>query len=118
MSVIPDGTYSIELPFGNGAITDPGEGRFLNILPQGSLGPDAHKVSWLIWSTGAIIIVLALQIKIAYKSDKGGYALQFVKSGKYLTWNDEPSMNNKLVTGDKPRYFRITPHDYERDKYT
>jgi len=92
--------YSIELPFGGGNITDTGEGRYLNLLPQGSLGPDAHK------------------IKVVYNSDKGGYAFQFANSGKYLTWINEPSMNNKLVTGDKPRYFRITPHEYEKDKYT
>ena len=44
MATIPDGTYSIELPFGAGAITDAGEGRYLTLLPPGSLGPENHKV--------------------------------------------------------------------------
>ena len=45
MPIIPDGIYSIEVPFGGGAITDTGEGRYCNLLPPGALGPDANKVN-------------------------------------------------------------------------
>jgi hypothetical protein len=44
MHKIADGTYAIALPHGNTTITDPGEGRWLNLLPPGSLGNDADKV--------------------------------------------------------------------------
>ncbi|KAG8708609.1 hypothetical protein FRC09_001140 [Ceratobasidium sp. 395] len=98
---VPDGVYSIQLPFGGGSITDAGEGRYLNLLDPGTLGPDAHK------------------IKAYYKDDKGAYSLQFEKSGKYLTWADETlHMNTKLVVGDKPRYFKIAKHQFEEDKFS
>ncbi|KAF8600445.1 hypothetical protein BDV93DRAFT_525452 [Ceratobasidium sp. AG-I] len=100
MATIPDGTYCIELPMGGPSITDSGEGRYLNLLPQGSLGPDAHKIN------------------IVYNSSQGAYAFKFAASGKCLTFLGEPGMNNKLVTGDKPRYFKISKHEYEQDKYT
>ncbi|KAG9086942.1 hypothetical protein FS749_003269 [Ceratobasidium sp. UAMH 11750] len=96
---IPDGIYTIELPFGQGAITDTGEGRYLNLLPHGSLGPDADKIS------------------AVYKAERGGYALQFEKSKKYLTWVEALRMNTKLVAGDKPRHFQITRHDYQEDMF-
>ncbi|KAG9082631.1 hypothetical protein FS749_006704 [Ceratobasidium sp. UAMH 11750] len=98
-SPVPDGIYSISLPFNGGAITDPGEGRYLLLLKPDSLGPHAHK------------------IKVVYKHEKGAYTLQFEHSKEYLTWDGVPSQNNKLLTGDKPRYFKITQHHYETDKF-
>ncbi|CAE6461104.1 unnamed protein product [Rhizoctonia solani] len=99
MSTVPDGVYSLELPFEQGSITDTGHGRWINILQPGSLGPDAHKV------------------KVTYNKDKGAYTLQFEKSKLYITYEQEPRVNNKLIPGDKPRYFQIKPHDYDEDKY-
>ncbi|KAG9120730.1 hypothetical protein FRC07_003651 [Ceratobasidium sp. 392] len=97
---VPDGVYSISLSSGGaGSITDTGEGRYLSLLPHGALGDDADKIN------------------VAYKPEKGAYSLQFAKSGKYLTWLDEPRMNNKLVTGDKPRYFKIAKHEYYEDLF-
>ncbi|CAE6498810.1 unnamed protein product [Rhizoctonia solani] len=99
MSRIEDGLYVIGLPFGESYITDPGEGRFLPLLPTGNLGKDANK------------------IKLQYKEDKGAYSLQFEKSGKYLTFEGPPSINNKLLDGDKPRYFKIEAHPYAQGQY-
>lgn len=58
------------------------------------------------------------QIKVAYNSNRGAYSFQFSKSGKYLTYLGELFMNSKLVTGDKPAWFKITKHHYELDKFT
>lgn len=44
MARVPNGIYSIDLPYGAGSITDAGEGRFLTILPVGALGPTKHQV--------------------------------------------------------------------------
>ncbi|CAE6431298.1 unnamed protein product [Rhizoctonia solani] len=99
-SNISDGVYSLELPFEQGCICDTGEGRWVNVLQPGSLGPDAHKV------------------KVTYHKDKGAYSLQFEKSELYLTFDGMPTINNKLIPGHKPRYFRIEPHDYDEDKHT
>ncbi|KAG8707089.1 hypothetical protein FRC09_002033 [Ceratobasidium sp. 395] len=99
MTNIPDGCYFIQLPNSETAITDPGEGRYLHLLPHGTLGPDADK------------------ILVKHNDDKGAYSLQFEKSKKYLTYLNDPSMNNKLVDGDKPRYFKIAKHPYYPDQY-
>ncbi|CAE6461115.1 unnamed protein product [Rhizoctonia solani] len=99
MAAIPDGVYKIQLPHGNSFITDPGEGRFLHLLPDEALGKNADK------------------IKVTYNSERGAYSLQFEKSKKYLTFEREPSRNNKLVDGDKPRYFKIDKHSYYADHY-
>ncbi|QRV81690.1 hypothetical protein RhiJN_09705 [Ceratobasidium sp. AG-Ba] len=95
---VPDGVYSCELPNGV-CITDSGEGRWLNLMPPNSLGRDAHKII------------------VKYNLDRGAYSLQFEKSKSYLTFDGVPSNNNKLLPGDKPRYFTITPHEYEKDKF-
>ncbi|KAG8751316.1 hypothetical protein FRC12_012509 [Ceratobasidium sp. 428] len=97
---VPDGTYSIELPFDGGCITDPGEGRFLHLLPHGVLGEDADKIN------------------VLYKPEKGCYIFQFAKSKKYLTWEGDLKTNTKLIDGDKPSCFKITKHNYEEDKFT
>ncbi|CAE6426308.1 unnamed protein product [Rhizoctonia solani] len=99
MSKIEDGVYIISVPMGPGCITDPGEGRWVPLVPHKSLGKDADK------------------IKIKYNQDKGAYSLQFEKSGKYLTFEGSPSINNKLLDGDKPRYFKIAQHPYASDQY-
>ncbi|KAG8685088.1 hypothetical protein FRC11_011147 [Ceratobasidium sp. 423] len=99
MSTIPDGVYIISVPMGPGCITDPGEGRWVPLVPHNSLGKDADK------------------IKIKYNHDQGAYSLQFEKSGKYLTFEGMPRMNNKLLDGDKPRYFKIDQHPYGPDQY-
>ncbi|KDN47617.1 hypothetical protein RSAG8_03407, partial [Rhizoctonia solani AG-8 WAC10335] len=99
MPTIDDGVYSLELPFEQGCISDTGVGRYINILQPGSLGPDAHKV------------------KVTYNKEKGAYTLQFEKSKLYITFEDEPRVNNKLLPGNKPRYFRIEPHDYDEGNY-
>ncbi|KAG8708610.1 hypothetical protein FRC09_001141 [Ceratobasidium sp. 395] len=99
MTAVPDGVYAIQLPNSDTAITDPGEGRYLHLLPHGALGQDADK------------------IKVNYNGDKGAYSLQFEKSKKYLSYTDVPAMNNKLIDGDKPRYFKITKHDYYPDQF-
>ncbi|KAG8738655.1 hypothetical protein FRC11_001214, partial [Ceratobasidium sp. 423] len=98
-STIADGVYSLELPFEQGCICDTGEGRWVNILQPGSLGPDAHKV------------------KVTHNKEKGAYSLQFEKSKLYITFDGLPKINNKLIPGHKPRYFRIEPHDYDEGKY-
>ncbi|CAE6445587.1 unnamed protein product [Rhizoctonia solani] len=99
MSHIGDGVYSITIPFGPGCITDPGEGRWVPLVPSGSLGSDADK------------------IRVVFNQDRGAYSLQFEKSKKYITFGGEPSMNNKLLTGDKPRYFKIEQHPYGPGQY-
>ncbi|CAE6411133.1 unnamed protein product [Rhizoctonia solani] len=99
MPAINDGVYSLELPFEQGCISDTGSGRYINVLQPGSLGPDAHKV------------------KVTYNKEKGAYTLQFEKSKLYVTFEDEPRVNNKLLPGNKPRYFRIEPHEYDEGKY-
>ncbi|CEL62831.1 hypothetical protein RSOLAG1IB_12581 [Rhizoctonia solani AG-1 IB] len=99
MSQIADGVYTISLPHGDSRITDPGEGRWLNLLPGGSLGKDADK------------------IRIKFNGDRGGYSLQFEKSGKYFTFEGSPFPNNKLLDGDKPRYFKIQKHEFYPDMY-
>ncbi|QRV96125.1 hypothetical protein RhiJN_24143 [Ceratobasidium sp. AG-Ba] len=96
---VPDGIYCIQVPYEGGGITDVGEGRWLEFLPKGNLGPDAHKVV------------------VKYNMDKNAYSFQFEKSKKFITYGNEPSMNNKLVLGDKPRYFTIRPHEYETDQF-
>ncbi|KAF8600780.1 hypothetical protein BDV93DRAFT_510631 [Ceratobasidium sp. AG-I] len=91
---------SIRTSYGQGSVTDPGEGRFLHVLPHGALGEDADKIA------------------IKYNADRGAYSLKFTKSGKFLTHADEPLHPNiKMVDGDKPAYFKITPHEYEKDKF-
>ncbi|KAG8738962.1 hypothetical protein FRC12_016470 [Ceratobasidium sp. 428] len=97
---VPDGVYSIQLPFGGSSITDTGEGRYISLLPPGELGEDADK------------------IQVAYKHEKGAYSFRFEKSKKYLTWEGDLRMNTKLIDGDKPRYFRITKHDFQEDGFT
>ncbi|KAJ1301167.1 hypothetical protein OPQ81_003578 [Rhizoctonia solani] len=99
MSNIENGVYIFSVPMGQGCITDPGEGRFLHLLPHGALGEDADK------------------IRVNYNQDKGAYSLQFEKSKKYLSFLGEPSMNNKLVPDDKPRYFKIERHPYYPDMH-
>ncbi|CAE6484085.1 unnamed protein product [Rhizoctonia solani] len=99
MSKIEDGVYIISVPMGPGCITDPGEGRWVPLVPHNSLGKDADK------------------IRIKYNHDQGAYSLQFEKSGKYLTFDGLPAMNNKLLDGDKPRYFKIEQHPYSPDQY-
>ncbi|QRV96126.1 hypothetical protein RhiJN_24144 [Ceratobasidium sp. AG-Ba] len=98
-SSVPDGVYSICLPNSQDCITDTGEGRWLNLMQKGYLGPDAHKII------------------VKYIAERGGYYLQFEKSKKYITFDGEPSMNNKLLDGDKPRYFKITAHEYYPDLF-
>ncbi|CAE6411121.1 hypothetical protein ACGC1H_006416 [Rhizoctonia solani] len=99
MSKIEDGVYIISVPMGPGCITDPGEGRWVPLAPHKSLGKDADK------------------IRIKYSHDKGAYSFQFEKSQKYLTFEGMPSMNNKLLDGDKPRYFKIEEHPYHPDMH-
>ncbi|CCO36410.1 hypothetical protein RSOLAG1IB_11654 [Rhizoctonia solani AG-1 IB] len=99
MPGINDGVYTISIPFGPGCITDPGEGRWVPLVPHGSLGPDADK------------------ILVRFNPDRGAYSLQFEKSKKYLTFEREPFPNNKLLDGDKPRYFKIEQHPYAPDQY-
>ncbi|QRW10444.1 hypothetical protein RhiLY_09443 [Ceratobasidium sp. AG-Ba] len=84
---------------GRGSVTDPGEGRWVPLLPRDTLGPDADK------------------IELTFNIDKGGYSLKFKKSQKYLTFDGPPSINNKLLDGDKPRYFKIEQHSYDSDRY-
>lgn len=43
MSILPDGTYSIELPLDPFFITDMGD-RPVSLLRQGVMGKEAHKV--------------------------------------------------------------------------
>ncbi|KAG8700503.1 hypothetical protein FRC11_012876, partial [Ceratobasidium sp. 423] len=64
-----------------------------------SLGPEAHKV------------------KVVYHKDKGAYSLQFEKSKEYIGYEGEPEMNKKLIDSDKPRYFKLQPHEYQHGKY-
>ncbi|KAG8708608.1 hypothetical protein FRC09_001139 [Ceratobasidium sp. 395] len=97
---LPDDVYSIQLPYGNNlAITDPGEGRWVHLLPEGEAGPDAHK------------------IKIVYHTSKGAYALIFRLTDKYLRFDDSPSEAKKLVDGDEPRFFKIAKHEYYPNQY-
>ncbi|KAB5591456.1 hypothetical protein CTheo_5101 [Ceratobasidium theobromae] len=96
---IPDGVYSIELPHGNSAITDSGEGHWLNLMHPGDLGKDADK------------------IEVKYNDSHGAYSFKFKASKKYITFNGQPSMNNKLLTGDKPRYFKIAQHEQYPEQY-
>ncbi|KAI4190744.1 MAG: hypothetical protein L6R41_000606 [Letrouitia leprolyta] len=98
MATIPDGLYSISLPFGAGDITDAGQGRFLNLLPRGALGPDASKIN------------------VKYVADKG-YTFQFSGSGSFISYEGAPRMNNKLMPTSSTRYFDIQKHDYEEDKF-
>ncbi|KEP47090.1 hypothetical protein V565_168650 [Rhizoctonia solani 123E] len=77
---------------GPGCITDPGEGRWVPLVPHKSLGKDADKAH-------------------------SAYSFQFEKSEKYLTFEGMPSMNNKLLDGDKPRYFKIEEHPYHPDMH-
>ncbi|CUA73470.1 hypothetical protein RSOLAG22IIIB_10829 [Rhizoctonia solani] len=99
MSKIEDGVYIISIPFGPGCITDPGEGRWVPLVPHNSLGKDADRV------------------KIAYSEERGAYSIQFEKSGKYVAYNGAPTMNNKLLDGDKPCYFKIEKHEYSPEQY-
>ncbi|KAB5591458.1 hypothetical protein CTheo_5103 [Ceratobasidium theobromae] len=96
---ISDGVYSIQLPHGSSAITDPGEGRWLNLMHPGELGKDADK------------------IEVRFNQERGAYSFKFAASKKYITYEGEPSTNNKLCTGDKPRYFRIVQHEYYPEQY-
>ncbi|QRV96127.1 hypothetical protein RhiJN_24145 [Ceratobasidium sp. AG-Ba] len=95
---VPDGIYSIQLPHNEACITDCGQGGWLSLLEKGKRG-DAHK------------------IEVIYNIDKGAYSLRFEESKKYLTFQGAPSMDNKLFPSDKPRYFIIKPHEYEKDKF-
>ncbi|KAF8752394.1 hypothetical protein RhiXN_11052 [Rhizoctonia solani] len=100
MSTIKDGVYLFALPNSSGScISDPGEGRYLPLLPPGAIDEDAHK------------------IVVKWNEERGGYSLQFKKSGKYLAFEGPPGINNKLLDGDKPRYFKITEHVYDSEKY-
>ncbi|QRW10446.1 hypothetical protein RhiLY_09445 [Ceratobasidium sp. AG-Ba] len=83
---------------GQGSITDPGEDRWIPLLPHGSLGADADKIA------------------VKFNVEKG-YTFQFTKSKKYITFDGPPSINNKLLDGDKPRYFKIEQHPYQLDCY-
>ncbi|CUA77382.1 hypothetical protein RSOLAG22IIIB_12716 [Rhizoctonia solani] len=99
MSKIEDGVYIISVSIRPGCITDPGEGRWVPLVPHKSLGKDADR------------------IKIKYSEDQGAYSLQFEKSGKYLTFEGLPALSNKLLDGDKPRYFKNEQQPYGPDKY-
>ncbi|EUC61421.1 transmembrane protein, putative [Rhizoctonia solani AG-3 Rhs1AP] len=99
MSRIEDGVYIISVPFGPGCITDPGEGRWVPLVPHNALGKDADKII------------------IQYNHDRGAFSLQFENSKKYITFDGIPSVNNKLKDGEKPRYFKIERHEFASDKY-
>ncbi|KAK4690516.1 hypothetical protein P7C71_g6292, partial [Lecanoromycetidae sp. Uapishka_2] len=99
MALIADGTYSIELPYDGGAITDVGEGRFLNLLSPGTLGPDVHKID------------------VSYDSSKG-YSFKFSTSGKFVTYNGDVQMNNKLIRSDTPRYYIVEQDDVDTGAFT
>ncbi|KAL8243843.1 hypothetical protein R6Q59_010101 [Mikania micrantha] len=98
MSDISEGVYAIQLPNSDTCITDPGEGRYLNVLPKGSFGPDAYKIR-------------------VRKESGGVYSLQFTASKKFITYNSDAGMNNKLVDGDKPKLFKIQKHEYYPDTW-
>lgn len=98
MATIPDGLYSISLPFGGGDITNAGEGRILSLLPRGSLGPDASKIS------------------VKYVTGKG-YTFLFPNPGTYVSYDGEPRMNNKLMPTTTTRYFNIEKHEYDEGKF-
>ncbi|QRW10450.1 hypothetical protein RhiLY_09449 [Ceratobasidium sp. AG-Ba] len=93
---VPDGIYCIKLPHSDSCISDPGQNHYLHLVPRDEDG-DAHK------------------IEVQYKAERNGYVFRFEKSQKFLTWEDVPSKNTKLVPGDKPRYFTIKPHSDEKD---
>ncbi|CAE6411109.1 hypothetical protein ACGC1H_006415 [Rhizoctonia solani] len=99
MSRIEDGVYIISVPFGPGCITDPGEGRWVPLVPHGALGDKSDR------------------IRIQYNHDRGAFSLQFEKSKKFMSFEGMPSMNNKLLDADKPRYFKIERHEYAPEQY-
>lgn len=43
--------------------------------------------------------------------------MKFNHSKKFVTFLAQLHMNTKLVTGDKPRYFKIVKHESMEDKF-